>query len=269
MAALGRLPGAARAACRGSVSDAFVLRVSGAIAGPRRCSTATRRVATMASKAKFFVGGNWKCNGTQASVAQLVQDLNAGAPAANVDVVCAPTLLHLAYVQAHLAPRYQIAAQNCWQKGSGAYTGEVSAEMLKDAGVPWVILGHSERRALCGDTNEVVGAKTALALAQGVSVIACIGETLEQRNGGSMFTVLDAQMGAIAASVQDWGRVVLAYEPVWAIGTGARASRRGAARGRRRRRRPAARVPARRAAPAPPSPPLRLPAPAAAASPLF
>ncbi|CAD7697870.1 unnamed protein product [Ostreobium quekettii] len=92
--------------------------------------------------------------------------------------------------------------------------------MLSDCGVPWVILGHSERRALCGEDSATVGKKVGHALAQGLRVIACIGETLAQRESGEMFAVLEEQMGAIAENASDWARVVIAYEPVWAIGTG-------------------------------------------------
>ena len=136
----------------------------------------------------------------------------------------APTFVHLDAVKRSIGPSYQVAAQNCWSSKGGAFTGEVSAELLADMGVPWVILGHSERRALCGETNEVVGAKVAYALSQGLRVIACIGETLQQREHGDMFSVLDAQLREIAAAVGDWDKVVVAYEPVWAIGTGVVAS---------------------------------------------
>jgi len=173
-----------------------------------------------ASKAKFFVGGNWKCNGTQASVAKLVSELNAGDIDPAIDVVVAPPFLYLDYVLHHIKDELKVSAQNCWIKAGGAFTGEISADMLKDSGVPWVITGHSERRSLCGETNQVVGQKTGYALDVGLSVIACIGETLDQRNGGQLYSVLDGQMGALFDSVKDWSRVVIAYEPVWAIGTG-------------------------------------------------
>lgn len=187
--------------------------------GARAC-----QIACMASNAKFFVGGNWKCNGTRASVAQLVKDLNAGSVPSDVDIICTPSFLHLEYVKANLSPTYQVAAQNCSVKGDGAFTGEISAEMLRDEEVHWVILGHSERRAIFGEGNELVGAKVAKALSCGVGVIACIGETLEERNSGRMFDVLEAQMAPLLRSISDWSSVVLAYEPVWAIGTGQVAS---------------------------------------------
>lgn len=169
---------------------------------------------------QFFVGGNWKCNGTTASVAELVSGLNAEALPTAVEVVCSPPFLFLDQVQGAMGPGIAVAAQNCWTGAGGAYTGEVSADMIADKGLKWVILGHSERRALCGEDNETVATKTKYAQEAGLDVILCIGETLEEREGGSMFDVLDAQMGAVVAAGVDWARVVVAYEPVWAIGTG-------------------------------------------------
>lgn len=182
-------------------------------------------VSCLASKAKFFVGGNWKCNGSQSSVTDLVKGLNAGSIPSTTEVVVSPTYIHLGYVKSNLdSSKYDVAAQNCWLKGNGAYTGEISAEMLKDSDINWVILGHSERRTLNGESNEVVGKKCAHALEVGLSVIACIGETLEQRNSGKVFSVLDGQMQALVDNITDWSKVVVAYEPVWAIGTGVVAS---------------------------------------------
>ncbi|KAL6756872.1 hypothetical protein V8C86DRAFT_2639383 [Haematococcus lacustris] len=179
------------------------------------------------SSAKFFVGGNWKANGTLASIMRLCQDLNQGASTfktKDVDVIVSPTMVHLGKVRSLLDTHYQVASQNVALKGLGAYTGEVPAEILHDLGVDWAITGHSERRAMCGETNEVVGMKTGRAVEQGLSVIACIGETLDQRKSGKLFEVLDAQVQALVDHVKDWSKVVIAYEPVWAIGTGVVAS---------------------------------------------
>eukprot|EP00798_Chlamydomonas_sp_ICE-L_P030878 gene30878-35923_t len=181
----------------------------------------TPLVCKAQSKAKFFVGGNWKCNGTVSSVKELVAGLNAGAGAIkDVDVVVAPTYIHLDMVQQSLDSKILVSAQNMWIEGPGAYTGEISAEQINDLGLKWVITGHSERRALFGESNEVIAQKTVKALAHGLSVIACIGETLAQREAGQMFPVIDAQIQALVDVVKDWDRVVIAYEPVWAIGTG-------------------------------------------------
>ncbi|KAJ8636749.1 hypothetical protein MRB53_011016 [Persea americana] len=171
---------------------------------------------------KFFVGGNWKCNGTIEEVKKIVSILNeAEVPSEEiVEVVVAPPFVFLSFVKSLLRSDFQVAAQNCWVRKGGAFTGEISAEMLVNLGIPWVILGHSERRLLLGETNEVVADKVAYALSQGLLVIACVGETLEQRESGSTLDVVAAQTKAIADQISNWSNVVLAYEPVWAIGTG-------------------------------------------------
>ncbi|XP_021910469.1 triosephosphate isomerase, cytosolic [Carica papaya] len=171
---------------------------------------------------KFFVGGNWKCNGTTEEVKKIVNKLNEGeVPSQDVvEVVISPPFVFLPLVKDLLRPNFHVAAQNCWVKKGGAFTGEVSAEMLSNLGVPWVILGHSERRQLLGESNEFVGDKVAYALSQGLKVIACVGETLEQREAGSTVDVVSAQTKAIAERVSSWADIVIAYEPVWAIGTG-------------------------------------------------
>lgn len=181
-----------------------------------------RGVSCRASNAKFLVGGNWKCNGTQESVSKLVSGLNSGNVPGDVDVVVAPVFIHLKQVIDTLDLPVQISAQDCWTGEGGAFTGEVTADMLADLGVPWTITGHSERRALCGETSDMVGEKTAYAISKGLKVIACIGESLPQRESGELWDVLDGQMAALKSHVQakDWSDVVIAYEPIWAIGTG-------------------------------------------------
>lgn len=129
-----------------------------------------RCAALAAVQAKFFVGGNWKCNGTHGSVEKLVAELNAGDVPDGIDVVVAPPFIFLDWVRANIKGQYQVAAQNCWVKSDGAFTGEISAEMLVDAHVPWVITGHSERRSLCGESNTFVGQKTGHALDVGLQV---------------------------------------------------------------------------------------------------
>ncbi|CAN8279426.1 unnamed protein product [Cochlearia groenlandica] len=175
---------------------------------------------------KFFVGGNWKCNGTAEEVKKIVNNLNESeVPSQDVvEVVVSPPFVFLPLVKSSLRPDFHVAAQNCWVKKGGAFTGEVSAEMLVNLDIPWVILGHSERRAILNESNEFVGDKVAYALAQGLKVIACVGETLEQREAGSTMDVVAAQTKAIADRVSNWSNVVIAYEPVWAIGTGKVAS---------------------------------------------
>ncbi|KAJ0851889.1 putative triose-phosphate isomerase [Helianthus annuus] len=165
-------------------------------------------------------------NGTTENVKKIVSTLNAGElPSTDiVEVVVSPPFVFLTTVKSELRPEIQVAAQNCWVKKGGAFTGEVSAEMLANLGVPWVILGHSERRALLNESNEFVGDKVAYALSQGLKVIACVGETLEQREAGTTMKVVAEQTKAIADKISSWDNVVLAYEPVWAIGTGKVAS---------------------------------------------
>lgn len=116
--------------------------------------------------------------------------------------------------------KFGVAAQNCYKVAKGAFTGEISPAMIKDVGVTWVILGHSERRHVFGESDELIGQKVAHALSEGVGVIACIGEKLDQREAGITETVVAEQTKFIADNVKDWSKVVLAYEPVWAIGTG-------------------------------------------------
>ncbi|KAJ0979511.1 hypothetical protein J5N97_014985 [Dioscorea zingiberensis] len=171
---------------------------------------------------KFFVGGNWKCNGTGEEVKKIVNTLNQGeVPSEDVvEVVVSPPYVFLPLVKSLLRSDFNVAAQNCWVRKGGAFTGEISAEMLVNLNIPWVILGHSERRQLLGESNEFIGDKVAYALAQGLKVIACVGETLEQRESGSTMDVVAAQTKAIADKIKDWTNVVIAYEPVWAIGTG-------------------------------------------------
>ncbi|CAI9296383.1 unnamed protein product [Lactuca saligna] len=170
----------------------------------------------------FFVGGNWKCNGTSEEVKKIVSILNsAQVPSKDVvEIVVSPPFVFIPSVKSELKPEFHIAAQNCWVKKGGAFTGEISAEMLLNLGIPWVIVGHSERRALMNESNEFVGDKVAYALSQGLKVIACVGETLQEREAGTTMKVVAEQTKAIADKIKNWDNVVLAYEPVWAIGTG-------------------------------------------------
>ncbi|OVA04925.1 Triosephosphate isomerase [Macleaya cordata] len=184
-----------------------------------------RGVVTMAGSGKFFVGGNWKCNGTKDSISKLVSDLNNEKMEADVDVVVAPPFVYIDQVKSSLTDRIEISAQNSWVGKGGAFTGEISVEQLKDIGCKWVILGHSERRHVIGEDDLFIGKKAAYALSENLKVIACIGEKLEEREAGKTF---DFQLLMIrlscADNVSSWDDVVIAYEPVWAIGTGKVAS---------------------------------------------
>ncbi|CAO3696929.1 unnamed protein product [Rhizopus stolonifer] len=168
----------------------------------------------------FFIGGNWKMNGSVSQVNDLVNLLNKIDVPQNTEVVIAPPALYIDRVHQSIKKEIKVAAQNTYTKASGAYTGELSPQMLKDLGIDWVVLGHSERREYFKESDVLVGEKTRFALDAGVSVIACIGEKLEEREAGTTNDVVARQMQAIADQVKDWTNVVVAYEPVWAIGTG-------------------------------------------------
>jgi len=170
---------------------------------------------------KFFVGGNWKMNGSKGKIDTILNFLNSGKLNGDTEVVCAPPSLYVSYVKNNLTSHVQVALQNCHGASSGAFTGEVAAEMGEDVGCSWVILGHSERRHKFGESNEVIGEKVKHVLTNTkLGVIACIGELLSEREENKTLDVIAEQMAAIAANVDDWSRVVIAYEPVWAIGTG-------------------------------------------------
>ena len=129
---------------------------------------------------KFFIGGNWKCNGSVSQVNELVTMLNSMELTSNTEVVVCPSQVYVQGVKDKLRTDVSVGAQDCWTGGNGAYTGETSADMLSDMGVNWVIIGHSERREK-GESNEEVAAKAKYALDKGLSVLACCGEPLENR----------------------------------------------------------------------------------------
>lgn len=137
-----------------------------------------------------------------------------------LEVVVAPISIHVSTVKALLNDKIKVCAQNVSATGNGAFTGEVSAEQAVDFGLEWVLIGHSERRNVYGETDKDVAAKVAKAQTNGLNAIVCIGEHLEQRESGETNNVLKSQLDAIKDSVQDWSKIVIAYEPVWAIGTG-------------------------------------------------
>lgn len=177
----------------------------------------------MIASRKPFVGGNWKCNGTVKSNADLANSLAASLPAytKDVDVVVAPTALHIAQAVEHFKNTgVHVAVQNVSKTKNGAYTGEISAEMVKDFGLEWTIIGHSERRHKYGETDADMAEKVALAEAAGLKIIFCIGELLEERKAGKTDEVCKTQMMAVIPVVKNWDNFVIAYEPVWAIGTG-------------------------------------------------
>ncbi|QRG36007.1 triosephosphate isomerase [Candidozyma auris] len=170
---------------------------------------------------QFFVGGNFKMNGTKESVKKIVEGLNAADLPSNVQVVIAPPATYIAIAVAENKQKtVEVAGQNVFNKSSGAYTGEISPDQLKDLGATWTLTGHSERRTIIKESDEFIAEKTKFALEQGLSVILCIGETLEERKAGVTLDVCARQLDAVSKIVSDWTNIVVAYEPVWAIGTG-------------------------------------------------
>ena len=162
----------------------------------------------------MLIAGNWKMFKGPGEAQAFFEGFD---PPAGVDVVFCPPFVSLA---AAVESGRTIYAQNVHWEGSGPYTGEVSPSMLLELGVEGALVGHSERRQLFGDTDEMVARRTRAALEAGLAVIACVGETLEQRESGDTELVLKIQVEAIAFAAGEHERLVIAYEPVWAIGTG-------------------------------------------------
>jgi len=174
---------------------------------------------------KNIVAGNWKMNKTLNEGIELAKELNAilTEKKPNCDVVIGTPFIHLAEVSKIVdTDIIGVSAQNCADKASGAYTGEVSAAMVKSTGADYVILGHSERRAYYGETDEILKDKVNLALENDLTPIFCIGEVLEEREAEKHFDVVKSQIenGLFHLSADEFSKIVLAYEPVWAIGTG-------------------------------------------------
>ena len=171
---------------------------------------------------RILVAGNWKMNASRAQTDTLITGLrNAGE--LTCDLAVFPPFPYLSQaISVADGSQIRVGAQNCAEAGSGAYTGEVSAEMLTDLGASMVIIGHSERRTLFAETDDVVLRKTRLALDHGLVAVICVGETLEERQSGKAEEVVATQMSLLISELSDadWEKVVIAYEPVWAIGTG-------------------------------------------------
>lgn len=173
---------------------------------------------------KKIVAGNWKMNTTLQEGVSLAKDVNEALKHAEVEcdvVICVP-FTHLAPVNEVIDSKLGLGAENCADHKSGAYTGEVSASMVASTGATYVILGHSERRQYYGETAETLKEKVALALDNNLTPIFCIGEVLEQRENGSYLDVVKSQIedALFGLSAAEFSKLVLAYEPVWAIGTG-------------------------------------------------
>ena len=176
---------------------------------------------------KKIVAGNWKMNKTSIEAVNFVNELKEKVEGAEADVVVCPTAICLpAVVLAARGSNIKVGAQNIHWADNGAFTGEVSGEMLKEVGVDYVIIGHSERRQYFGETDETVNNRLKAAIKYDLKPIVCVGETLNERESGVTNTVLETQTtGALKdISAEDASNLVIAYEPVWAIGTGKTAS---------------------------------------------
>lgn len=179
---------------------------------------------------KKIVAGNWKLNNDVAASKELALNLKSvigNSLPEGVSVVVCPTSINITTVVNELeGSPIEVGAQNCYTKSSGAYTGEISAEMVASAGAKHVILGHSERREYFAESDEFLAEKTKAILAAGLTPIFCCGETLEQRESGVHFDFVKSQLtnGLFGLSEADFKKVVIAYEPIWAIGTGVTAS---------------------------------------------
>ncbi len=173
---------------------------------------------------EFLVAGNWKMNGSNAANESLVAGIVAGVPDGDgFQLLVCPPFPYLASVAGQVAgSKVALGAQTVSEHESGAFTGETAPSMLKDIGCEYVIVGHSERRAMYGESSQQVAAKFIAAQAAGVKPILCVGETLEEREAGTTETVIDEQLNAVveAAGIAAFATAVIAYEPVWAIGTG-------------------------------------------------
>jgi triosephosphate isomerase (TIM) len=178
---------------------------------------------------KNIVAGNWKMNKTLQEGLELAKDVNNRVSniTPKCQIVLGTPFVHITeVVKAVDSTKISVAAQNCADKAAGAYTGETSAAMIQSTGAKYVILGHSERRAYYGETAEILKEKTDLALENGLLPIFCIGEVLSERESNSHFDVVKKQISAslFHLSAEVFGKIILAYEPVWAIGTGKTAS---------------------------------------------
>jgi len=169
---------------------------------------------------RFFVGGNFKANGSLKSIESIVKNLNHAKLDPNTEVVIAPPSIFLLSTAASARNGIKVSSQNVYDKPDGAWTGELTTKMLVEHNIEWCILGHSERRTIFKESSEFIADKTNSALHAGLKVILCIGETLEEREAGETLNVCCGQLKAVVDKIPDWTNVVIAYEPVWAIGTG-------------------------------------------------
>ncbi|MCD6201464.1 MAG: triose-phosphate isomerase [Bacteroidales bacterium] len=179
---------------------------------------------------KNIVAGNWKMNKTLEEgikLAEAVDKLVSQGTPENTDVIIAPPFIHLAELAKRIdTGKVKLSAQNCAAEAAGAYTGEVSPAMVRSTGAEYVIIGHSERRQYYGETDAILKKKTELALENDLTPIFCCGEVLEERNAKQHFEVVKTQISdaLFLLSEEEFGKIIIAYEPVWAIGTGVTAT---------------------------------------------
>lgn len=175
-----------------------------------------------------IVAGNWKMNGSRDLVRQLMNALRESLDSMHEvpEVVVFPPALYVGEVLEHCGPSVSVGVQNIGQWVEGAYTGELSAGMVRDVGCGYALIGHSERRQWFGETDEVIAEKVRRALDAGLTAMLCVGETLEERDTGAAESIVAGQLrqGLAQVGTGEWSQVVIAYEPVWAIGTGKTAS---------------------------------------------
>ncbi|MDC1536196.1 triose-phosphate isomerase [Candidatus Thioglobus sp.] len=172
---------------------------------------------------KTIIAGNWKMNASKASVKSLIDGILSGMEGVNSEVLVCVPFPYMSQVESLIeGSNLKLGAQNININSSGAFTGEVSANMIKDFGAKHVIVGHSERRSLYGETSSVVAEKTKAAIDAGLSPLLCVGESLEQREAGKTETVVAEQINAVMelVGIESFDSIIIAYEPVWAIGTG-------------------------------------------------
>ncbi len=176
---------------------------------------------------KTIIAGNWKMNANKGSVKSLIGGILSGMDGVNSEVLVCVPFPYMSQVESLIeGSNLKLGAQNINIHSSGAFTGEVSADMIKDFGAKHVIVGHSERRSLYGETSSVVAEKTKAALDSGLTPLLCVGESLEHREAGKTEAVVEEQMNAVIEllGIDSFHNIIVAYEPVWAIGTGETAS---------------------------------------------
>ena len=175
---------------------------------------------------KVFIGGNWKSNGTLSFVKSHFENVlnKLDFDTNKCEVIVSPLSIHLSKALELSNNKVQIASQNLSLTKEGAFTGEISAKALKDLGLKWTIIGHSERRTLYGESSEIVAEKVIRAEEESLNSILCIGETKDERQANKTFNVIFHQLNAVKNLKPKWENIVIAYEPVWAIGTGITAS---------------------------------------------